>query len=214
MAISLLTSCAKERYLRSDIKKFIASFSISEAFEKYKDCSFTRVDTETIGDNVVEVTAVKSINKLDPENLQYDYTEITTENGEVKQSLHNYLEKNGEKYYYVSGDSVVEKTASEALEIVDSFFYTSSSEGIYIGGMYAGDTMRDIIYDIQDNVTIDSENKLLVYSYEKVMKEGNLTVTITQNYKVNDIGMAVSNYIQKVSSQSTFTTVLTVTNNQ
>ena len=212
MAISLLTSCTQQRHLRSDIKEFIASFSLASAHEVYKECSFVRVDTETIGSTVVEVTATKSINVKDPNNLVYDYTEITTENGEVKQSLHNYLEKNDENYFYVSGGTKVQKTPAEALEITNSFFYTSSSEGIYIGGMYAGDTMLDIIFDIQDNVTIDSENKLLVYSYEKVMKEGNVTVTINQDYKVNNLGMVVSNYIHKESSQSTFNSVLTVTN--
>ena len=212
MAISLLTSCTQERYLRSDIKKFIASFSISKSQETYLESSYTRVDTETIGDSVTEVSETKSINVKDSNNYQYNYTKVKTENGVITLNIHQYLEKEGEKYFFVSGDERSEKTLTEVATIVNSFFYTSSSEGIYIGGMFVGDTLRDIIYDIQDNVTIDSENKLLVYSYERVMKEGNETVTINQDYRANELGMLVSNHITKVSSKSTFTTVLTVEN--
>ncbi len=212
MAISLLTSCTQERYLRSDIKKFIASFSIEKSQQTYLECSYTRADTETVGEDITEVTETKSINVKDSNNFQYDYTKIKKENGVVTTNIHQYLEKNNEKYFFVSGEEKSEKSLSEVATIVNSFFYTSSSEGIYIGGMFVGDTLRDIIYDIQDNVTIDSENKLLVYSYERIMKEGNETVTISQDYRANELGMLVSSNMTKVSSKSTFTTVITVEN--
>ena len=150
------------------------------------------------------------MSRLNEENLAYDFSKITFE-GEIEKShIHRYIEKNNEKYFYVSEDGKVEKTTDQVKALTLEFFYTSSTEGIYTGGMFMGDAFREILPDIQDNVTIDSENKLLVYSYVNHMKEDNKEVTITQNLSLDEYGMLVKDDLKKESDLGIFETHIEV----
>ena len=75
-----------------------------------------------------------------------------------------------------------------------------------------GDAFREILPDIQDHVTIDSENKLLVYSYVNVMREDNNEVTITQTMSVDQWGMLVKDDLIKDSNLGHFETHILVKN--
>ena len=207
--ISLLTSCGKAK-LRSDIIEFIASFSIDLAVQNYPSASYERENISI--ENGVTSKEVKrmSINRKNPDSLSFLYEEITYENDEEKTTLRRYIEKNNEKYFYVSEEGSIEKTKEQVNALINNFFYTSSTEGIYTGGMFMGDAFREILPDIQDLVTIDSENKLLVYSYVNHMIEEEKEVTITQSISLDEYGMLVKDDLKKESDLGIFETHIEV----
>ena len=207
--ISLLTSCGKAK-LRSDIIEFIASFSIDLAVQNYPSASYERENISI--ENGVTSKEVKrmSINRKNPDSLSFLYEEITYENDEEKTTLRRYIEKNNEKYFYVSEEGSIEKTKEQVNALINNFFYTSSTEGIYTGGMFMGDAFREILPDIQDLVTIDSENKLLVYSYVNIMNEDNKEVRIAQDVTLDQYGMLVKEDLVKTSDLGVFETHIEV----
>ena len=207
--ISLLTSCARNN-LRSDIINFIASFSVDLAIQKYPAASYSREDISVENGVTSKVLTTMSIDRKNENNLAYDFTKITLENEVEKSSLHRYVEKNNEKYFYVSEDGKVEKTNEQINALLNDFFYTSSTEGIYTGGMFMGDAFREILPDIQDLVTIDSENKLLVYSYINLMQDENKEVKIEQTVTLDQYGMLVKEDMKKTSDLGTFETHIEV----
>ena len=207
--ISLLTSCAKNN-LRSDIVNFIASFSIDLAIENYPVASYTREDISIENDVTSKVIKKMSINRADKNDLAYDYQEFTYENEIEKSNVHRYIEKNEEKYFYVTENDSFEKSKSQVNELIDSFFYTSSTEGIYTGGMFMGDAFREILPEIQDLVNIDSENKLLVYSYVNLMQDENKEVKIEQTVTLDQYGMLVKEDLKKTSDLGVYETHIEV----
>ena len=207
--ISLLTSCARNN-LRSDIIDFIASFSVDLAVEHYPSASYKRVDISVENGVTSKVITEMSMSRENDDNLAYDFTKTEMEGEEIKSSLHRYVEKNNEKYFYISEDGKIEKTSEQIKTLTLDFFYTSSTEGIYTGGMFLGDAFREILPDIQDNVTIDSENKLLVYSYVNEMTDENTKVTITQTISLDEYGMLVKDDLIKTSDLGQFETHIEV----
>ena len=207
--ISLLTSCARNN-LRSDIIDFIASFSVDLAVEHYPSGSYKRVDISVENGVTSKVITEMSMSRENDDNLAYDFTKTEMEGEEIKSSLHRYVEKNNEKYFYISEDGKIEKTSEQIKTLTLDFFYTSSTEGIYTGGMFLGDAFREILPDIQDNVTIDSENKLLVYSYVNEMTDENTKVTITQTVSLDEYGMLVKDDLVKTSDLGQFETHIEV----
>ena len=207
--ISLLSACAKNS-LRSDIQEFIASFSIDSAVTNYHSAMYTREDISTENNITSKVVITMSINRQNQEDLAYDYTKITYEDNVEKSNVHRYVVKNNEKYFYVTEDDSSERTKEQVNDLIDNFFYTSSKEGIYTGGMFMGDAFREIIPDIQDLVTIDSENKLLVYSYVNVMRDEEKEVTITQSVTLDQYGMLVKEDMQKTSDLGAYETHIEV----
>ena len=207
--ISLLTSCARNN-LRSDIIDFIASFSVDLAMEHYPVGSYKRVDISIENNVTSKVVTEMSMSRVNDDNLAYDFSKITYEGEVEKSNIHRYIEKNNEKYFYVSEDGKVEKNIEQVKALTLEFFYTSSTEGIYTGGMFMGDAFREILPDIQDNVTIDSENKLLVYSYTKVMTDENKQVTIEQTVSLDEYGMLVKDDLVKTSELCKFETHIEV----
>ena len=207
--ISLLTSCGKNN-LRSDIIEFIASFSIDLAIQNYPAASYSREDISVENGVTSKIVTTMSIDRKNSDNLTYDFSKITTENDIEKSNLHRYVEKNDEKYFYVSEDGKVEKTKEQVNTLLNDFFYTSSTEGIYTGGMFLGDAFREILPDIQDLVTIDNENKLLVYSYVNLMTDENKEVKIEQTVTLDQYGMLVKEDMKKTSDLGTFETHIEV----
>ena len=207
--ISLLSACAKNS-LRSDIQEFIASFSIDSAVVNYPSARYVREDISTENNVTSKVVITMAINRQNQEDLAYDYTKITYEDNVEKSNVHRYVEKNNEKYFYVAEDGSSERTKEQVNGLIDTFFYTSSKEGIYTGGMFMGDAFREIIPDIQDLVTIDSENKLLVYSYVNVMRDQEKEVTINLNVTLDQYGMLVKEDMQKTSDLGVYETHIEV----
>ena len=196
--ISLLTSCAKNN-IRSDIKEFIASFSIDLALDNYPAASYIREDISIENGVTSKIKTTMSIDRKSQNNLAYDYQIIKYENEEEKSHIHRYIEKNDQQYFYITEDSSIEKNSEEINALMNAFFYTSSTEGIYTGGMFMGDAFREILPDIQDLVTIDSENKLLVYSYINLMRDENKEVKIEQTVTLDQYGMLLKEDMKKTS---------------
>lgn len=204
--ISLLTSCMKSP-LRSDIIEFIASFSIELAMQNYTHATYTREDISIENDVTSIIVKEMTINRDD---LAYDYIEKTHEEDEETSSVHRYIEKREEKYFYITESEETERSKEQVNDLINNFFYTSSKEGIYTGGMFIGDAFREILPDIQDLVTIDSENKLLVYSYVNKMKDDNKEVVITQTVTLDEYGMLVKEDLEKTSDLGIFKTHIEV----
>ena len=204
--ISLLTSCMKSP-LRSDIIEFIASFSIELAMQNYTHATYTREDISIENDVTSIIVKEMTINRDD---LAYDYIEKTHEEDEETSSVHRYIEKREEKYFYITESEETERSKEQVNDLINNFFYTSSKEGIYTGGMFMGDAFREILPDIQDLVTIDSENKLLVYSYVNKMKDDNKEVVITQTVTLDEYGMLVKEDLEKTSDLGIFKTHIEV----
>ena len=207
--ISLLSACTKNN-IRSDIQEFIASFSIDLAVDNYPKAAYTREDISIENNVTSKIVTTLTVDRQNQENLFYDYTKITYEENEEKSNIHRYIEKNNEKYFYVTEDGSLEKTPAQVNDLINTFFYTSSKEGIYTGGMFMGDAFREIIPDIQDLVTIDSENKLLVYSYVNVMTDKEKEVTIEQNVTLDQYGMLVKEDMKKTSDLGVYETHIEV----
>ncbi len=204
--ISLLTSCMKSP-LRSDIIEFIASFSIDLAMQNYTHATYTREEISI--ENDVTSKKVQEM-AIDRDNLAYDYQEKSYENDEEKSSVHRYIEKREEKYFYISESEETERSSDQVNDLINNFFYTSAKEGIYTGGMFMGDAFREILPDIQDLVTIDSENKLLVYSYVNTMNDDNKEVVIKQSVTLDEYGMLVKEDLEKTSDLGIFKTHIEV----
>ena len=204
--ISLLTSCMKSP-LRSDIIEFIASFSIELAMQNYAHATYTRQDISIENDVTSIIVKEMTINRDD---LAYDYIEKTHEEDEETSSVHRYIEKREENYFYITESEETERSKEQVNDLINNFFYTSSKEGIYTGGMFMGDAFREILPDIQDLVTIDSENKLLVYSYVNTMKDDNKEVVIAQTVTLDEYGMLVKEDLEKTSDLGIFKTHIEV----
>ena len=207
--ISLLTCCARNN-IRSDIKEFIASFSIDLALANYPAASYSREDISIENDITSKVVTTMMINRQDQNNLAYDYQKITYEGEEEKSNIHRYLQKENENYFYITESDHVQKDQGQANDLLNNFFYTSSTEGIYTGGMFMGDAFREILPDIQDLVTIDSENKLLVYSYVNLMSDQNKEVRIEQSVTLDQYGMLVKEDMKKTSDLGVYETHIEV----
>ena len=207
--ISLLTACAKNN-VRSDILNFIASFSIELATENYPVASYSREDISIENDVTSKILTTMSIDRENQEELAYDYRITTYENNVEKTNYHRYIEKRENQYFYITENNSAEKSKEEVNKLINTFFYTSTTEGIYTGGMFMGDAFREIIPDIQDLVTIDSENKLLVYSYVNIMNDDNKEVKIEQTVTLDQYGMLVKEDMKKTSDLGVFETHISV----
>ena len=194
LAISLLTSC-KPQELRSDIKAFIASFSLEDSINIYKKAGYS--ETTKYDDNLTHTKTVTtlSFDAEDPLNPSYELRVESYENEELKSSTYTYLTKEEEKFYLVSGDTKVLKTDKEVSTLLTNFFYTEVLlDGRYhAGGKYYGDYIREMAYDHQKLVKIDQENKLYVYSFDGNVRTDDGEFHLKQSYQVNEYGMLVCN---------------------
>ena len=207
--ISLLTSCARNN-VRSDIKEFIASFSIELAMNNYPAASYTREDISIENDVTSKIVTSMSINRKDENNYAYDYRKTTFESDEQTSDIHRYLEKTDEQYFYITEDDKVERNKEQITFLLNNFFYTSSTEGIFTGGMFMGDAFREILPDIQDLVIINNENKTLVYSYVNRMNDKEKSVTIEQNVTLDQYGMLIKEDMKKTSDLGVYETHIEV----
>ena len=197
--ISLLSSCAQNKIeLRSDIKEFIASFSLQKAMETYVKVHYEeRTIHHILEDGVDKKTDTLKIIDFDfsdSHSIEYLEKIVTKENDVLSEEKQEHIITNEDKYYLVSIDNEQELTADEVNNYFVKFFYvTTQNDGRYHSGAnYYGDYLTDISYVLQDYVTIDKENSLYIYDYS--FENASKTETRKQKYSVNSIGMIVDNY--------------------
>ena len=188
--IVLLTSCGDARPLRSDIRLFIASFSLPKAMEIYQDVEY-EMQYERSKDGEKESGSVTlTFNILDRDNPIYLYSEVNYKNDVLDSEIHRSITKENNQLYYIENEVKTPCEFSKCTELIKDYFYTyTEMEGIFhFGGNYMGDYLGQRARDIQDFITIDEENKLL--KFDRAFETA--TESLDHRYVVDEYGMWVS----------------------
>ena len=213
--ISLLTGCRETRTLRSDIKKFIASFSLNEARKIYLDAGYERTDVSRENNQIIKNIETISFNIKDLENLAYDYQVLRYVDDVLDEDncVHSYVYKELGEYYYTNGTSSTRVSAERIVNnYVSTFFYRNEVEGVHSNGMYSGDTIKNLIYDLQKYVTIDEENELFIYDIPWGEKKDAEGYNFEEYWVVNKLGMTESCYIRQSNGIVEMETTISVYN--
>ena len=166
-AVLLLSSCGNT--LRSDIKEFVASFSLSESMLAYKHAGYTSVKVSVIDGTKTEENIELSFNTLDEENIQYSFTKTTKINDGEENIFEKFLTKNEGQYFLnETNKDPVEYSLSDINLLIQDFFFTNTMyEGTYhSNGMYYGDLIKETAGDLQGFVEIDTENEWYIFSHK------------------------------------------------
>ena len=199
--MSLLSSCVKKE-LRSDIKDFVASFSLSDSMSTYKHAGYTNAKESFIDGVKTQENTTLEFNLLDESNPQY-HLKITTkiDEGEEKK-YEKLLTKNEDKFYLNETEKEpIEYSLDQVKLLVRDFFFTKTQyEGTYhSNGMYYGDLILETARDLQEFIEIDQENEWYIfYHFTKGKVEGK-AASVEQYYSVNKLGMLVKNISKQVN---------------
>ena len=121
-AVLLLSSCGNT--LRSDIKEFVASFSLSESMLAYKHAGYTSVKVSVIDGTKTEENIELSFNTLDEENIQYSFTKTTKINDGEENIFEKFLTKNEGQYFLnETNKNPVEYSLSDINLLIQDFFF-------------------------------------------------------------------------------------------
>lgn len=209
LPILLLTSCNNNKVLRSDIEKFIASFSIDEALSTYLCAGYESNYESSYNGVVTTKTESMDFDVRDKENISYSYSFLKKENDEVvSQTISSITTENG-KYIYTHNSDVSELTFEEVNNLIINFFYTSFELNVHQGGHYYGDLIIEKAYSYQDFTTIDEENSLYILDYQIT----NPNSSLKQLVKVNNIGMLVYEYVEVTNKGDYSRQTISVYNN-
>lgn len=199
LMVLLLGSCAKA--LRSDIKEFVASFSLSESMSTYKHAGYTSVKVSEVDGVKTEENISLTFNTLDAENLAYTFTKKTKINDGEENIFQKFLTKNDGKYFLNETDKEpVEYSVDQINLLVQEFFYKDVLyEGTYhCNGMYYGDLILETVQELQGFVEINQEKQWYIFSHTTSGKVDGKDSSVEQYYSVNKVGMLVKN----ISKQS------------
>lgn len=188
--IVLLTSCGEAKPLRSDIRIFIASFSLPKTMEVYKEVEYESSYDRSKDGQKESGSVILSFNIKDQNNPSYLYSEYNYKNDVLDSEIHRQIVKENEQLYYIENDTKVPCEFSKCTELIKDYFYTyTEMEGIFhFGGNYMGDYLGQRARDIQDFITIDEENKLL--KFDRTFSDS--TQTLDHKYIVDVYGMWTS----------------------
>lgn len=217
IVIPLLASCTiRTVELRSDIKEFIASFSLDYAMEEYKSAHFESDEIMFYYGTNKKVEEIKIIDfdYRDENNLSYTlHKTVFEDDEEISNDIYQLRKDDNDKYYYgVDDGEEIDETGVKRL--FTDFFYTKiSTDGAYHShGQYYGDYLQDSSPILQDYVTIDLDQNLYIFDYEFNNSETeDLKQKIDkQRYEVNEIGMLVNNYRYKKENGSYYQNTISV----
>ena len=200
LVMSLLSSCGQKE-LRSDIKDFVASFSLSESMSSYKHAGYTNQKVTFIDGVKTEENTTLNFSILDEENASYNFTKKTKINDGEEEVYVKYLTKIENKYFiYETSIDPVECSIETLKLLIQDFFYTKVMyEGSYhCNGMYYGDLILETVRELQEFVTIDANNSLYEFYHYTTGKVEGKDSKVEQYYSVNKLGMLVKN----ISKQS------------
>lgn len=208
VAVSLLTSCGR-RQLRGDIANYIASFSYERSLETYQEAKYNKETIKVENGVNTRTTEEFYFNKKDANNLQYHKYQKIYENDILTHEYNEDIIKRSEEYYFVKDEVEVLKTSSECLDIMNKFFYTTeSSIDSKAYGMYYGDLIYEIIYDVQDFVSIEEDK--YVYRVVQYLNNNGQTGFIKISYTVNNFGMLESYHYEGETGENTINTTINV----
>ena len=201
-AIPLLVSCSKNIPLRSDIEEFIASFSLSESMQTYREVTYSSTKNQYLKNAHTYIYTNLSFNVKNIENGDIEYHKNVKVYNEETLDTETDIEiiNENNKYYYVVNGNRQEKTIDECLDVIETFFFEDTLTDYYhYNGNYYGDLVLETCRTYQEFVTIDQERELYILAYdregdEKVDGE-NRHYRLQQEYSVNKLGMLVENHL-------------------
>lgn len=212
--ISLLIGCQQSRTLRSDIKKFIASFSVTEARKVYLEAGYTTTIIST--DQAETVKQIESIdfNIKDTSNITFDHKKMKYVNDVLTTESHQYVSKTIDGYFYIDGDKSTATNADKIIrDYVSLFFYKDTlDEKVHSGGMYVGDWVKEVIYDMQKYVTIDKENEEFIYDMPFSVKKDAEGFDFEELMVLDKYGIVKSCHINATNGIVTRDTTISVYN--
>ena len=190
-AISLLTSC-NGHTLRSDIAKFIASFSLNDAIQAYLEGGYTSTKVEDVEGKETKTVETFSFNVKDVNKPEYSKTVKVYEDDSLTSDVREELVIRDEKYYLQkTGQADIEITLQDCHSYVEKFFYKETMfDGTYhVQGMYYGDYINQSAEYFQNYITIDQDKNLYIF---EANVEGVVDGKDTKQYEkyvVNSWGM-------------------------
>lgn len=197
--VGLLTSCNKVT-LRSDIAKFIASFSLENSILEYQEAGYLKVTTAVDNFQTIVITEKFDFNSKDVNHPEYKKEVIRKVNDVTESDLVEYLTDNfdGTFTFHKSDDTIETYSLLQAHQLIEKFFYTKVElDGKYhSGGMYYGDALNNTAKSLQNGITIDQENQILKLDVtQKGYIEEGILVDARIIYNVNSLGMILTNNI-------------------
>lgn len=207
----LLSGCVRD--LRSDIAKFITSFSLEDCFATYKEASYISTKNKDIDGVKTKEIKKMEISTVDPENPAYDLSlNIYDENDVLTHSERHYIERREEGFFLIKNQEETPYSLEECHALILTFFYKTTlyedtPHPYHSGGMYYGDHILEMARDIQDFLSIDEENNLLVFHHE----QSGVDTEIIQTYSINSLGMLESNYFYARNGTNTQSETIVVT---
>ena len=206
LAIPLLISCSKNIPLRSDIENFIASFSLENSMQEYREVSYSATKNQYLENVHSEVVTSLDFNVKNIEEgvIQYHRNVKTFEEGVLADELDAQITKENDKYFYIVNNEKFERTIDECIDIIEKFFFEETMTDYYhYNGNYYGDLVLETCRYNQEFVTIDQEKEIYILSYsregeEDVEVEGGKVkkhYLVSQEYSVNKLGMLVENHL-------------------
>ena len=198
-AMSLLASCSPVE-LRSDIKEFVASFSLSESMSTYVSGGYTSVK-ETRFDGVIRhINESLTFDMKNPENPVYEYQKSIQIGEETPEITKNFLKKIDDKIYFVEGEKEpVEYNAQQINKLFTDFFYKETLyDGAYHAqGMYYGDLLLETARELQDFITINDAKTELFFEHNSKGRVDGKDAEVKQKYSVNKLGMLIKNNVEQ-----------------
>lgn len=207
--ISLLSSCGDIRPLRSDIKEFIASFSVGEAQNNYLESSYTRIDLYHEPTEEIKTILTVSFNIKDQENATYEYSYSKYVDDVIDESSirHTTIAKVDDDYLLIEDDRESVITYDSMVQnYVRHFFYREDVADVHSYGMYMGDILYESLPTIQDYVTVDFDKNTLTYDIPFGVKKNEEGYDFEELLIVNNLGMLVS-FNSKIKSGNGIVTV-------
>ena len=212
LPILLLSSCNKQKPLRSDIANFIASFSLQESMNTYREAGY-----ESIKISILDGTYRKEIDKVDynikdEDNLSYVHNlSIYDQDDQLISQKVNMIEKQGDKYVHTLDGVSEDYTVQQCSDLIKTFFYIDEPmDGYHDYGMYYGDYVASSARTLQDYVKIDEDNEL--YVFEIHQKDTSKGKDVYEKYTVNKLGMLSSLYSNFVNKSNSIEQTITVYN--
>lgn len=208
VTLPILASCSNNS-LRSDIKDFIASFSLDESIKAYLEAGY--IETKVAVDSIGETKTITNFtfNVKDATHPKYKKVISTYFNNELSEEIsEEIIEENNAFYFVKTGQENVIYSLGQVHSLVEQYFYKEIQlETIHLYGMYYGDYIKQIVTTLQSLVTIDQEKELYCYSAERsFLNDKNIKVYEKQDYQVNALGMLVNNDLIRSTDSLTVTT--------
>ncbi len=199
--MSLLTSCSPAE-LRSDIKDFVASFSLSESMSTYVHAGYTSNKITVFSGVTRHIDETLEFDMSDPENPVYEFTKSLKVGDYEPEISKNFLKKEEGKIYFVEGDKEpVEYTSNQISLLIQDFFYKETLyEGTYHArGMYYGDLILETARELQGFITINDAKTELIFEHNSKGKVDGKNAEVKQKYSVNPLGMLIKNHVEQVN---------------